>query len=60
METPQEWRAEDMAAQENVVHSLMKQIGRGEHTKPGGEDGSMRYSGSQRGDIKIEAVSSRR
>lgn len=60
METPEEWYREDMAAQENVVHRLMSQIGRGEHAKPGGEDGSMRYSGSQRGDIKIEAGNSRR
>lgn len=60
MELPLQWYHEDMATQESVVHSLMTQIGRGEHAKPGGEDGNLRYSGSTRGDIKIETGTSRR
>jgi hypothetical protein len=55
MELPEEYYREDMAAQEMVVHSLMSQIGKGEHTKPGGTDGALRYAGSANyGDIKIE------
>lgn len=60
MELPIEWYREDMAAQESVVHGLLTQIGHGEHAKPGGEDGKLRYAGSQRGDIKIETGNSRR
>jgi hypothetical protein len=56
MEIPEEWFREDMAAQEMVVHSLMAQIGRGEHSRPAGPDGELRYAGSNNwGDIKIEA-----
>src|SRR5215831_667185 len=51
MEIPQEWFEEDMAAQESVTHGLLEQIGRGEHTKPRGQDGELRYSR----DIKIES-----
>lgn len=54
MEIPQQWFEEDMAAQETTVHGLMTQIGRGEHAKPTGQDGSLRYAGSTRGDIKID------
>ena len=60
MEIPEEWFREDMAAQETVVHSLMNQIGRGDHAKPGGSDGSLRYAGSTRGNISIETGTSRR
>jgi hypothetical protein len=60
METPQEWRDEDMTAQETVVHDLLTQIGQGNYTKPGGADGNLRYAGSQRGDIKIDSGTSRR
>lgn len=51
MEIPQEWRDEDMRAQENGVHDLMAQIGRGDHTRPRGADGELRYEGR----INIEA-----
>src|SRR5215472_9147127 len=60
MEVPEEYYREDMAAQEMVVHDLMTQIGRGEHAKPGGTDGSLRYAGSTRGNISIETGNSRR
>lgn len=60
MELPLELFQEDMAAQETVVHSLLTQIGRGEHAKPGGTDGALRYSGSTRGDIKIDTGTGRR
>jgi hypothetical protein len=60
METPEEWFREDMAAQEMAVHSLMNQIGKGDHSRPGGPDGSLRYAGSTRGNISIETGNSRR
>lgn len=60
MEIPQSWFEEDMAAQEMVVHGLMTQIGRGEHAKPTGQDGSLRYAGSTRGDIKVDTGTGRR
>jgi hypothetical protein len=60
MEVPEEWFREDMAAQEMVVHSLLTQIGKGDHSRPGGPDGNLRYAGSTRGDIKIETGNSRR
>lgn len=56
LELPEEYFREDMAAQESAVHGLMSQIGKGDHSRPGGQDGSLRYSGSSNwGDIKIEA-----
>lgn len=55
MEILEEYYREDMAAQEQVVHGLMTQIGRGEHSRPRGQDGDLRYAGSSNwGDIKIE------
>ena len=55
LEIPEDWFREDMTHQENVVHDLMTQIGRGDHTRPRGPDGDLRYSGSaSRGDIRIE------
>lgn len=60
MEIPEEYFREDMLAQENVVHDLLTQIGRGDHSRPTGEDGSRRYAGSTRGDIKIETGTARR
>ena len=57
MELPLQFYQEDMAAQETVVHDLLAQIGRGEFAKPPGADGSLRYAGSERGDIKIETGS---
>jgi hypothetical protein len=60
MEVPESWFREDMEAQETGVHSLMAQIGRGEHARPGGADGSLRYAGSTRGDIKIDTGTGRR
>jgi hypothetical protein len=60
MEIPEDIFREDMAAQEMVTHALMTQIGKGEHTRPGGADGSLRYAGSTRGNISIETGTSRR
>jgi hypothetical protein len=60
MELPIELFHEDMAAQEMVVHGLLTQIGKGEHAKPGGTDGNLRYAGSERGQIKIETGTARR
>src|SRR5215472_17049252 len=60
MEQPQSRRDEDVAAQEKAVHGLLAKIGRGEHSRPAGTDGHLRYAGSTRGDIKIETGTSRR
>jgi hypothetical protein len=60
MELPQELFEQDMAAQEMATHELLTQIGRGEHTKPGGADGNLRYAGSTRGNISIESGTNRR
>jgi hypothetical protein len=60
MELPQDLFEQDMAAQETVVHELLTQIGRGEHAKPGGADGNLRYAGSTRGNISIETGTNRR
>jgi|SRR5262245_10965870 len=52
-EIPLQWYQDDMAAQENVVLELMRQIKRGEFERPGGADGAARYAGSSKGDISI-------
>lgn len=52
-ETPQEWFDEDMAAQEQVVMDLKRQIERGEFQKPGGADGAARYVSQSYGGISI-------
>lgn len=54
MQTPIEWYREDMAAQESVVQDRLNQIRRGDYERPTGRDGSLRYAGSDRGNISIE------
>lgn len=53
MEIPEEWYREDMAANEAEYASRMQEIRQGEHAKPQGRDGQLRYAGSTRGDISI-------
>jgi hypothetical protein len=60
MELPQHLFEEDMASQDGTVHDLLTQIGRGEFTAPKGTDGSLRYTGSNKGSLKLETGLSRR
>lgn len=64
METLQQWYDEDMAAQDDVVLSLMQEIGRGDYARPAGVDGGARYvpdsTGTGRGDISIRHTTGRR
>lgn len=48
-----DWYQEDMAAQDQEVFDRLGQIQRGDFSKPGGDDGKLRYAGSTRGDISI-------
>ncbi len=59
MEIPEAWYREDMAAQDDVVIGMLDQIKAGEHARPTGRDGQLRYAGSNKGDISI-TVSNRR
>lgn len=52
-EIPQTWYDEDMAAQEQAVLELKRQIEQGEFARPRGADGQARYAGSDRGGISI-------